>query len=1272
MKKSIIKCCRKKQYFFAGSLAILFAVVTCALASRTILADFATYDPSIGSGNSGSGNNEVPKGIKDDLASSPKSKYYRPGDIYSTYFLEGTDSASGCYVIPFGERIIHSRVLGASYVGSGSSGTLGIVDVQLETGNPPLSINPREVVSGMAMKANGSDGVTSAYGGPSATLDTGKLRTKMTDDPGECTAATIPSYGCHNHSSTEKPEYCTSSYDSEGWVSYRGFKPYPNCHARATSYWDNCQMMKAYATARDNRRQYLSDKESRRKYVIARDKWSTDDDTFKSCVRNSQDGGKGCSDPGDPPSYVPEPTYVPEPAKECDPPYHYVDRDDEPDKNCSSRVGERLYDSVKKDDECIPRYTCGDIDFNFCIERGYPSEYWFAEVEATRDKPVAQPGEVVNFTYTIRLLNNDVEARGTTCSGDGHTYSYNTSHQPGTAQRDIEVHTRTVGVDGNFILPAGHSEVSITVPHVVTQEDVGKNILGEVWTDTGSWRCVSPFNTTFNVGPGPAIELNKNGQLTTRSCKRYASTDTTVHYNWNVLMKSEHKVNSPTWHENKSYDYHSQDQFGGQDEFDTIYAYPTDEVTFRHWAWLQLPCGRSKDGHYDVQCTRNNHEVAFTDHSEWLGSNSNIPKWPADYLIGEHHSSSLLPGDRRVIVEGHVGNLHAPFKVTQNEVTRTMCEYLSANPGSFVPFWIYHDQRGTLGGENRSKKTCVHFPYHYTYEKGPSYGRAKKTCTWDGSCPGNVVPDDQVDKGGIMLHAYNTMKEKNKDKPDDRVLLGDDLNFESRTWLSHGRTKTKDYEYHAYVAVVDGDAINGENSRGPLVYSNKHGFNNSEFNCTVKSRLSSQSHKIDREKIRGCYELCASGDWDGNGKCESNRPSIPWNNDADWQKHMVKIPYDGVFSPKLFNETKPRPGDKICYWSAISNWSVIDDVSSDSILVSNMQCIDVAKQPQLKILGGDSIAGGEISSSDYNPVNPINGNRGSWSQYGLFANGEIHRFGSAGFSNAWNVYWRNSCRLSYANDIGLTSKDSCKIDNKHLGSFGMVSDSSPNYKPRIPDVDETKLSLTRESTIDLGRDSRIQPNKATGIVYKNYKKLHIKGKLPDGAKVVIYVPSYRSGENTPEVDIDDNIEPVHKTFNSLSDIPSLTIIADNDINIKSNVTNIFGNYVTRRGHIYTCAEDKNKSSSSDISNMKISSELGTTQKCNNNGLKVQGALISYDNIVFHRTYGAENFKESTRSIPSEEVDYTPNTFLLPYYQSYKFEDKTNFVVRTANNMIPRY
>lgn len=1268
MRKSIIKCCRKKQYFFAGSLAILFAVVTCALASRTILADYSRYDPYSGV--------EVPDNIKAELQNAPNSSSWIKGsDVTSTYFLGGADR-SGCYTLPYGsEEDIHTKLYGASYIDNGKEkdkknsknggadddsvgggySMLGIVDIQLAKSGKysgRLSLNPNEVVG-----SSSKDGVTNAYGNTDAIVGVSRLDPRVTKDPGECTAAWAPSYGCHNHEAGDDDGlYCTSKWDRKiegGFVDYRGHKSEPNCNAHRKSIYDNCETHKKYE--RDFK-DYQDKKDANEAYPGKVKAYEADYASYKKCMENPPEDG--C---GPPPRYPSPPPAVPPKPEDGKGIYEYKNKDDDPCPSC------------RFDGNCDVPYTCTDVDLNFCIKRGYPDHYWFAEVEATRDKPVAQPGEVVNFTYTIRLLGNDIEARHVTCTGGSidhkRTYSYNTNHQPNVADEDIEVHTRTVGVNGGFVLPAGHSEASITVPHVVTQEDVGKNILGEVWTEFGSWRCLAK---NAMAGPGPAIELNKNGQLTTRSCKRYASTDTTVHYNWNVLMKSEHKVNSPTWHENKSYDYHSQDQFGGQDEFDTIYAYPTDEVTFRHWAWLQLPCGRSKDGRYDVQCTRNNHEVAFTDHSEWLGSNSNIPKWPADYLIGEHHSSSLLPGDRRVIVEGHVGNLHAPFKVTQNEVTRTMCEYLSANPGSFVPFWIHHDQRGTLGGENRSKKTCVHFPYHYTYEKGPSYGRAKKTCTWDGSCPGNVVPDDQVDKGGIMLHAYNTMKDKNKDKPDDRVLLGDDLNFESRTWLSHGRTKTKDYEYHAYVAVVDGDAVNDENSRGPLVYSNKQGFNNSGFNCTVKSRLSSQSHKIDREKIRGCYELCASGDWDGNGKCESNRPSIPWNNDADWQKHMVKIPYDGVFSPKLFNETKPRPGDKICYWSAISNWSVIDDVSSDSILVSNMQCIDVAKQPQLKILGGDSIAGGEISSSDYNPVNPINGNRGSWSQYGLFANGEIHRFGSAGFSNAWNVYWRNSCRLSYANDIGLTSKDSCKIDNKHLGSFGMVSDSSPNYKPRIPDVDETKLSLTRESTIDLGRDSRIQPNKATGIVYKNYKKLHIKGKLPDGAKVVIYVPSYRSGENTPEVDIDDNIEPVHKTFNSLSDIPSLTIIADNDINIKSNVTNIFGNYVTRRGHIYTCAEDKNKSSSSDMSNMKISSELGTTQKCNNNGLKVQGALISYDNIVFHRTYGAENFEESTRSIPSEEVDYTPNTFLLPYYQSYKFEDKTNFVVRTANNMIPRY
>lgn len=864
-------------------------------------------------------------------------------------------------------------------------------------------------------------------------------------------------------------------------------------------------------------------------------------------------------------------------------------------------------------------YECNNGPFSVCVHRKYPPIYWWVDVDATVDKPVARPGEYVTFTYTATFRSQSSVSMG----GAPGTEAEGTAAITNSDPVHINIYTDNAGPQSyisDTIVGAPGETKSWTVRKLIDQNDVGHDVVGIIEASPISWRC------------------RYHGECLDKAT---AQADVTVHYNWDNDLKSERKVDSPKWREPKPYGT------------TIVNAYPQDKVTFKHMGSLRY--------HYigDSLYTKTNRDINYFDHNTILGD-----KWVDRWGVGTY------PGTSRPVVEGYVNNTHEPLYVTQDNVDTTMCEHITAQPGAFHPYWRYHDQRGYFDPERSSNEVCVHFPYHYVYER-PHYGPVDKSklCAFTATCPNNIVPKDQANKGGVGIRVRNTMKDVDKNRPSDRVLLGDGISFESQMWLSHGRTKTKPYQYHAYIAVVDGSAVTSAATDGPLAYSNSHGFKNDDFNCTIKS---GSPHKMDHHKIKGCYELCVNGDWDHNSKCESNRSPIPWNNDADGDKNLVRVPYNGVFSPTLFNQAKPQPGDKICYWAAISDWSVIDDVSASSILVSNMECIDVAKQPQLKILGGDSIAGGEISSSDYNPVNPINGNRGSWSQYGLFANGEIHRFGSAGFSNAWNVYWRNSCRLSYANDIGLTSKDSCKIDNKHLGSFGMVSDSSPNYKPRIPDVDETKLSLTRDSTIDLGRDGRIQPNKATGIVYKNYKKLHIKGKLPDGAKVVIYVPSYRSGENTPEVDIDDNIEPVHKTFNSLSDIPSLTIIADNDINIKSNVTNIFGNYVTRRGHIYTCAEDKNKSSSSDISNMKISSELGTTQKCNNNGLKVQGALISYDNIVFHRTYGAENFKESTRSIPSEEVDYTPNTFLLPYYQSYKFEDKTNFVVRTANNMIPRY
>lgn len=888
-------------------------------------------------------------------------------------------------------------------------------------------------------------------------------------------------------------------------------------------------------------------------------------------------------------------------------------------------------------DDCGNWFTCTDTNFGFCLERGYPEHYWFVQVKATRDKEVARPGEPVRYTYTVSLLHEDLEARNTGCGG----FNYSTSHPTQTAHIPITVYTNTVGEQRTFTLNPGEWQHSWTVDHIVTQNDVGHDIFGKVWVDQGSWRCVEPY-------------LSRSGPFG-RKCTVSDKIDATVHYNWDDQLKSERKVISDKWREPKPYGVAP-----------TVFAYPDDYIMFKHSTNLRYHYDFIKEYGvtYERYLTKTNAPVDFYDHNSMVDNYRGrwVTQWPKGTLPNRPYPP---------IMEGWINNFNQSRKVIQDDVTKTMCEYISARPGGFTANMIYHNQDGKFDEEHRSRETCVHFPYHYTFEIPPDYGPAPKTCSWYGTCKDNYLPKEQKDS-----RAGYGVKIQTKRESDDRVLLGDPFKFTATMSFSGGRTKTKPYKFHSYIAVVNGDAVNTNNMEGPLVYPNAQGFNNSAFNCMIGAK--NGAHKIAPGNIKKCYELCSGrGDWNGKITCEvDQKDGIAWND-----KSGKTIAYDGQFNETLFKQARPKPGDKICYWAAISDWAAIDDISAPSILVSNMVCTDVAKQPQMKIIGGDAIAGKNIVGAVYNKVNPINGNRGSWSQYGLFAHDDISHFGSAGFSNPWYVHHNNSCRLSYANRTGLSSNP-CNIDKLgKLGHFGMSSDGVSGYAPKIPDIDESSAKLKPLSG-ELNLNT-IGEGETVGLVYRGVGDLNIYGDLADKARVVVYVPKDRMDPDSPQVNITGDIKPKSKSFDRLSSIPSLTVIADNDINVNAAVSNMFGNYISRGGRISTCKEAKGTETDDTDYKVKprvISTKLGVegSMVCNRKPLKVQGTLMSAGDVTFYRTYGSENFDEKThhdeevRALASEEVDYTPNTFLLPYYQSYNFEDKTSFIVRTAKNMIPRY
>ena len=142
------------------------------------------------------------------------------------------------------------------------------------------------------------------------------------------------------------------------------------------------------------------------------------------------------------------------------------------------------------------------------------------------------------------------------------------------------------------------------------------------------------------------------------------------------------------------------------------------------------------------------------------------------------------------------------------------------------------------------------------------------------------------------------------------------------------------------------------------------------------------------------------------------------------------------------------------------------------------------------------------------------------------------------------------------------------------------------------------------------------------------------GSLSKGQHVRLFVEG--------DVTISDNIsvDEVNPIHNSLSDIPSLTVVAKGDIRVEHGVRVIAGTYVAG-GKFESCK---------DAQNQKKTPALGVNGACQSK-LKVNGAVVSEKSPFFLRTFGAGNQPEDDQwdtnkiSSTAEWINYTPNLWL---------------------------
>ena len=437
----------------------------------------------------------------------------------------------------------------------------------------------------------------------------------------------------------------------------------------------------------------------------------------------------------------------------------------------------------------------------------------------------------------------------------------------------------------------------------------------------------------------------------------------------------------------------------------------------------------------------------------------------------------------------------------------------------------------------------------------------------------------------------------------DKVQAGDTVTFDYMVENPTGPTKTRPFRYHNYTFIL-------------------------------KRGASLPADKDDRPTYPEF--------WDGKGvSCRGGRslggqywsgqidPCVGWDTGRDDEDVVLNVGGSNMRSKSYGiygSGWLAQPGDKICSYIAVdNNWSVRNDQSADTFRASNIACVVVTKSPNLNLSGSDSYAnegfqGASVSKSDKVPGTD---KRGSYSQYGLLTGDKngVTSFGSAGYTTAYDKYRSLACKLSYANTGNV--KDDCK-DLKWLQPAGLIKpDNGKLSKPKWPTSFKGQLA------------SQVSINslQASGDYRRKGSLTITGGSLIKGRHVRLFV----EGDVTISGDISVNEADPH---NSLSDIPSLTVVAKGDIRVEHGVRVIAGTYVAG-GKFESCK---------DAQNQKKTPALGVNGVCQNK-LKVNGAIVSEGSPAFLRTFGAGNMLEDNQRDPNnisstaEWIDYTPNLWL---------------------------
>ena len=549
--------------------------------------------------------------------------------------------------------------------------------------------------------------------------------------------------------------------------------------------------------------------------------------------------------------------------------------------------------------------------------------------------------------------------------------------------------------------------------------------------------------------------------------------------------------------------------------------------------------------------------------------------------------------------------------ITQADVGQYFCSQITADPGGGVPSTV----------AKSSDPNCVYIPYDY-----------------------ELIPDTVIAGGTSGAGSKYS-----------NVSYGDGVRFEGGIRNENGPTKSRLVNWEAFVFVVphtDSTALE------------------------LKTRQPDTALSI--ATVRSVYGLSSVTYLEPIGTLTNQNNCVGTYNAID----VFYPPRRVVSDPDHNNDTilcrtndlasilnNLDLGDRLCFAIWVSNsWATPNEQGSTDRSYSQPSCVTVSKSPQLQLRGADAESGAArfgrttLTGSQYEGgfIGSYSSNqeRGSWSQYGLLSNGRITSFGATGYTTPDAVHLGKACKLFFANTTG-NGGSNCSSDSGH--GWQGVSDrviSLPAVAERsASDLDQLVSATTYQELPSTSTPIRLQ-DLGSGTYYVKQSLLIEASRLTRNQHLTLVAADPL---NTITIAGNIDLDP-DDTYDTLAEIPSLTIIADR-INIQGfstlnglngqPITKLYGTYIAKERFDSCTYQYKTTSPEAwaldgvalaGITNTPLSNGAGLCRE----PLTITGAIISKDRPDFRRTHGAS--KEAP-AVPSEIIQYTPNLYLTPYVLS---------------------